>query len=158
MTLSATLRSLATKRKLIRVTVELLPGDYERRLLYITRELDEWLFSNVKGKPKLGRQPLGPSAQVNAWATAFIVGKPMAGQWSKVDPIKHGIVKCHTPALRLFGFFVAKDYLVLTHAEWSKNTHGKGAFKVITQLRKDSVAKAKALKLQPLLGERYELL
>lgn len=82
----------------------------------------------------------------------------MAGEWSKVIPQKHGIIKLHTPALRLFGFFVEKGYLILTHADWSSNTHGKGAGHVIDGLRKSSSTKAKKLKLKPMLGEKHELL
>lgn len=153
--MSPRLNRLIDSGALSRVPVLLGPRDQVQRLLYWTKDLEEW--SRKVCQEAQSRSLLTIPEQLNLVFSEFVSGRPMSSGLAKCDPPKGGgIWRLKTTDLRLYGWADAPHCMVLAKGELKKVLVAPGPPKD-RHLGKQAVETRRSLRLSCAYGERYDL-
>jgi hypothetical protein len=117
------------------VPVVLGPRDEPKRSLYWTPSVKRWC-ENADGSQHADDSMLAPKEELNQAFADFVSGRPLAGGFTRCDPpAGQGIWKLHTNRIRLFGWCVEPQCMVITHVEWAGvlKAHGKPTYRELAQ-------------------------
>lgn len=153
--MSPQLNRLIQQGRVSAVGVILGPRDQPNRLLYWTKEFEEWCAQASK-KPN-SRSLLSIGDQLNLIFAEFIGGRALSSGLARCDPPKgEGIWRLKTTDLRLYGWADAKQTMVLSIGEFKSIVSAPG-FPKDRDLGRLAVRNRKELGLEYIHGERYDL-
>jgi hypothetical protein len=108
------------------VPVVLGPRDEQKRLLYWAPTVRRWC-ENANSVQHSDNSMLSINEELNQAFADFVSGRPLAGGFTRCEPpTGEGVWKLHTARIRLFGWCVEPQCMVLTHAEWAGTLKAPG--------------------------------
>lgn len=153
----ATIAKLVTKGRVVRYEPHLGPREQKERTLYLLPQLVDWLREDVHDMEKKPHHQLSPYEQASSIFDAYSAGRPLTSDFEKAMPVKHGIWKFKTPALRIFGWFVAPSQFIAAKGCDIGTGHGRSVneqIKLAQELRRQLPLNEPKY----IVRERYELL
>lgn len=125
----ATIHTLASSGRVVRVELDLRPNEFEDRFIYLSEPAHVWMRDTL---PTLASSSvdadMSPQEQVFFRFKTFIIGQPIK-HWRMMHvmlPDHEGVWELKTLDVRMFGWFPERDHFVIARADSMERckTHG----------------------------------
>ncbi|MBD3774669.1 MAG: hypothetical protein IE921_13935 [Rhodobacteraceae bacterium] len=151
------IHALVNSGSLERIGEELIePDETSVRSVYATDEFSRWREDDLPYMESHGRSDLSPDEEVDDFLRRFQLGKSLT-DIARLSPTSDGVWEVKLQQLRLTGWFVARDELVLAAGEDADALKSPGK-PTYGQLRRFTLGQRENLGLDYVKGDQRDVI